>query len=464
MPGTTSVDGIISGLNTTDIVQKLIEVESRPVELLKNNKGIKNDKIDEWRKLNTKLLALNTTVRKLRNFSNFSQKDVSVSDETKLSATVGSSASEGSYSVKVSQLATNHQIVSKASFASETSTLGDNLGGKSSVFDIFLESGESKTIMLSGENQTLTGLRDQINNAKFGIKASIVKVDDSDEPYKLYLASTNTGSENKFTIQQREGYGGLYKNFGDVVQEGRDAKIELGGQEGGNPINITSSTNKISGSIPGISITLKEVSTSPVTLNISSSNTGAEDMINTFADEYNEVIDFFKTQFSIDPLTQKGGLLMGDSTLMNIQRDLRFNISNSYSSLSGSITSLRQIGITSNNDGKLEVDSGALKSALIDSGKDLRDFFVTGVGAKIGTILSDTTLPLVGTIHGKTRTLERQVENIDESINKSEKMLAKRKEALFQKFTKMEIAIGRLQNQGNFLTQQMSSLSTGSKK
>jgi len=455
MPGTTSVDGIVSGLKTTDIVEKLISLERRPIKILEDKRDLKNKKIAEWRTLNTKALALKDVVTKLRNFSNFSSKEATVSDSNVLSASAGGNGEEGMYSVRVKKLASNHQTFSKNTYTSKTAPIA---GG---TFQLSFDSGEVKK--LSPTENTLTGLKDAINNSSSGAKASIIKVSNSPDSYRLYVTSNKTGKESSFSLHRLSNIGGLRENMLNVSQGGEDAEIEIGGS--GSPITITSSSNNISGAIPGVSINLKKASPDTVvTLSVSATSSGAEDLVKEFVETYNDVIDFTKKQFSINPVTKKGGTLMGSSVLMGFQKDVRFAAGESYNSLSGSITSLTQIGVSSENNGKLKIDSNKLKSGIIDNGKDLSDFFVNGVAKKIGTLLIDVTTPLVGTIYNKTKLLESQVEIIQKSITRSEVYIARRKETLFEEFTRMEIAIGRLQNQGSFLSQQISTLNPTSQK
>jgi len=449
MPGATSVDGIVSGLNTTDIVEKLIKLERRPIDVLESKKENKQEKIEAWRTLNAKTLAFNDVVKKLRRSSSFSQKEITVSNENILSANVGSTASEGSYSITVNKLAKNHQLVSKNGYESETASIGHN------AFEIKLESGETKGLYMASKG--IAGLRDAINSANIGVRATVIKVDESETPYKLYLSSTKTGKKTSFTIS-KVGFGGTRVDFMNIGQQGDDAEIELGGQGGSTSTKIISSSNVISGSIPGISINLKEASAGKATtVNVSSSSAGAKEIVSEFVEKYNEVLGYIKKQFSFNSASKTAGTLMGNFTLMNIQRDIRFSISESYS-VKGSISSLREIGVSSANDGKLSIDEDKIKAALIDTPDDIKEFFVSGIGAKLGSLLTDISTPLVGSITTRANLLEKQIKNIDETIKRAEGFLARKKESLFEKFTRMEGIMGQLQSQGNFLTQQINSL------
>jgi len=451
MQGATSVDGIVSGLNTTDIVEKLIKLERRPIEVLEGKRDDKKEKIAAWRTLNAKTLAFNDVVKKLRRSSSFSKKEVSVSNENILSATAGSTASEGSYSVTVNKLATNQQIVSKIGYSSESATLGHY------TFSLELDSGDSKEFYLAPGSDNLAGLRDAINDSDIGVKAAIIKVDESEEPYKLYLSSTKTGKANGFNLQ-KSGFAGLRLPFMNVGQKAEDAEIELGGQGGTTKTTIISSSNIISGSIPGISINLKEaLPGTTTTINISSSSAGAGELVTEFVEKYNEVLDYIGKQFSFNSATETAGTLMGDFTLMNIQKDIRFSISDSYK-LSGSVSSLRQIGVSSDNYGKLSVDDDKIMAALIDTPSDVKDFFVRGIGAKLGSLLTDISTPLVGSITTRAKLLENQVDNINKTIKRAEGFLTRKKASLFAQFTRMEGIMGQLQSQGNFLSQQINGL------
>ncbi len=113
MPGLQSIEGIISNLKTTDIVNAMIALERRPVTLMEDRQATKTNEISSFKALSAKLLALKTTLAKLKSESDFSQAAISVSDETLLSATAKKALPSGVYAINILSLAKNHQIASQ---------------------------------------------------------------------------------------------------------------------------------------------------------------------------------------------------------------------------------------------------------------------------------------------------------------------------------------------------------------
>ena len=60
MPGVGSIDGIISGLNTTEIVDSIMKFERRDAVLLEAEQAQKTTIVSAYKALQAKFLALNT--------------------------------------------------------------------------------------------------------------------------------------------------------------------------------------------------------------------------------------------------------------------------------------------------------------------------------------------------------------------------------------------------------------------
>src|SRR3954469_7024804 len=93
----TSNIGLISGINYQDLVNKLIDVQSGPV----NKQTANNKTADQQRSaitsLEASLIALQFNTNKLGTSSLFNQRTVASSNEAALSATVSGQPSVGQY-------------------------------------------------------------------------------------------------------------------------------------------------------------------------------------------------------------------------------------------------------------------------------------------------------------------------------------------------------------------------------
>ncbi len=192
---TNLVSGLASGFDWRSMIDQLIAIERRPVDLVEEQKSEYESKLSEWQSFNTKLLALRSAAEGLKNPGDFSiftprmtTDNAGVEGSDLLSVTTSSFALPGSYDIEILALA-KAQKLSSASFSSLTDALGSDYAG-----DILIN-GTAINISASDD---LTDVRDRINNANTGtgatgVQANIVTYGDND--YRLILTSDATGQQ-----------------------------------------------------------------------------------------------------------------------------------------------------------------------------------------------------------------------------------------------------------------------------
>ena len=120
---TSSISGLASGIDWADIISQLMEIERRPITLLESRKSAYEEKLSVWQNINTRLLSLKTEADSLKRASNFLLRTASSSDEDILTVSANSSASAGTYSVTVNQLAQSHKIAAQGWADTDTTAL-----------------------------------------------------------------------------------------------------------------------------------------------------------------------------------------------------------------------------------------------------------------------------------------------------------------------------------------------------
>jgi len=181
MPGTFSVGGLASGLDTQNILDQLVAIERRPITLLQIRKDGYKKKLDVWNQVSSKLSDLISSLGKLRTENNFKAFATNSEDEDIVTLSATSSAEAAEHSIRVLQIAQQRKISSQ-SFESKTENLG--LTGD------FLIDG--KVISVS-TTDSLMDIRDKINNANAGVQASILEL--ADNEFRLVVASESTGED-----------------------------------------------------------------------------------------------------------------------------------------------------------------------------------------------------------------------------------------------------------------------------
>ncbi len=448
------VGGLASGLDTDDIVSKLISIEQQPITRLENKKAEVTEKLTAWRDLNTRTLAMKFQSNALKQESTFQGRRASSSNTDVLTVTSTSGANTSSYSVSVESLARSHQVSSQ-SYGSSTAEIGTgqitiNVGNVS--YD---------PITVDSENNTLEGIRDTINDGNYGVSASIVQADTGD--YRLILTGDKLGADNTIDVNMSLS-GGTEPSF-STIQDARDAHIIMG--EDAGAIDIYRSSNTIDDVIDGATLTLKSADAgNPVTLSFDQDTSSVKTQIQSFIDQYNNMVDYFDNQFFYDSETGESGTLFSDTTLLTIREDLYAAVTDLTSGSSG-YNSLDDLGITINEGtGKLEIsDESALADALNNDMENAMNFFTdedNGLAVRVDNYLAQITDPVDGTIKITEDYFTEEIESLEESITVKEESLSRMEEQYYIKFAKLEAAMAEIQSQSEYIFSQLNAMSGSS--
>lgn len=452
MAGNLSIDGLISGLDTTDLINQLMEVERIPITQLEARKAGYNQKISLWQAANTKLLALLTSAGSLTSASTFQAKKVEVSNSDILSATASSSAVSGSYQLRVERLAYAHQMATTSTYADyDTATFGEG------TITLQVGEGDEVEIAIDSSNNTLEGIKNAINQADAGVQASIVKVSGG---YKLLLASETTGEAGEISITSALTGGGATLSSFDTIQPAQNARIVLG--SGSSALVYESSSNVITDFLPGVTLNLKAVSTEVVTLKVDKDLEGIKNSILDLVRRYNDFSQFVKDNTFYDADTKEGGALLGDTTLSRIMSGINGKLFGSVSSPNEKYDSLVALGILIDRYGQISVDEEKLSKALEDDLGAVENVFRgdKGVAVALKGYLDFVTDPREGTLKDTQDLYKNLIKDIDERIEVMEERLEKQAERLRTQFTAMESALSLLQTQATWLSQQITALSS----
>src|SRR5699024_3887906 len=100
------VGGLASGMDTEEIVSQLMEAERAPLIKLEQDQQRISWKTDAFRDINTQLKELDDIENEMKLSKSYKPKSTAARDDGAVTASANSSASEGTYAVKVDQLAT----------------------------------------------------------------------------------------------------------------------------------------------------------------------------------------------------------------------------------------------------------------------------------------------------------------------------------------------------------------------
>ena len=378
MAGISSL-GIGSGLDLSGLVTNLINAERSPVDsrLNRQESNLTTD-LSGVGLMRGALSSFQGSLSSLSTADGFSNRTITNSNTGDISATVTNDASLGSYSIEVSKLASAQSLAS-----SPYTSVGDEVGtGTLQIkfgtitgpgFTSFKADANSaiQTITVDSTNNTLSGLKDYINSNEFGVTASIVN---DGTGYRLALLSDNTGANAAMEITVTDtgdasnidtnglsnfAYNATVQNVLQT-QTAADANLTING------LPVTSATNTLDEAIEGVTLNLTSETDagSPAQIVISEESGQISLAIKDLVTGFNSMLSTLNDLGSSNPETGEVGILAGDSTLRNFTYQIRNVLTSPVDGLTGEIRALVDLGITTQSDGTLSINSSKFDAAV----------------------------------------------------------------------------------------------------
>lgn len=460
MASSVSFSGVGSGIDFGVIRDAILDQRARPVTQMQTKVSDYNSRIDAFKSLNAALAALTASTEALTNRDLGTGRNATTGDATVMTATATSAAALGSYDIAVTRLATNLAQASRSFSATTAPVLFG--GAASATFELRKGGATGGTsITIDSTNNTLAGLRDAINAANAGVTASIVDVTGNGTGQQLVLSSKDTGATGRVELVETTSTGTLTDlnirslNPPDGDLSKLDAALTING------LSVTRSTNSISDAISGVTLNLKKAGSTAIGVTQSAE---IENKLRSFINAYNAVQDFMSAQYKKDSKDRPSGVLAGDTTLRNIQQQLRGAAGAISTDNGGTISSLAAIGITRNETGNLTIDSAAFNEVLKANPDDVKALIFgktesqNGIFqgfAKISKGLSDN---VSGTVQTAINGYQSSIKSLNQTITHRMEALAKLKTSLIRQFSVADAAIGQLNGQASSLTNVIKSL------
>jgi flagellar hook-associated protein 2 len=460
--------GLATGLDTGAIIEAILDAERRPLNLLEGRKATLQSQQTALQTLSSSVLKLRDAARDIDNRtslfsgSSFDEeflKYMASSGDERLEVEVTGNASPGNFEVTIDELATVGLDIS-AAFADPNAALSN----KKRSFDIDY-GGESPIELSVPKNTTLAELRDLINldaNNDGSVRATLL---DDGSGTRLVIAGSNTGADHDISIStDLKGPGN--SDFIEKEQDAQDAQIEYLG------VTVTRSSNEIADVVPGVSLRLRgKTDGLPVEVTVARDDEAIEASVQTLVDAYNSIQTFMNDQATINPDTNRGGVLIGDSMLRSVASRIRTHVTTRYdvADIGAAETDFMgafDIGIEIQRDGTLSFDAEKLRAALDDDATRVRTL-LSGVGegvsegeggdrreglaSALAMALDGITKPGESFFDARNEGVERRIDTIDDQIDRLERRLIDREEFLVRQFSQLESLISTIRAQSGFL-------------
>ena len=395
--------GLGSGLDINSIVTAIVGAEKDPaLAKMAKSEATATAQISAYGMINSELSEFKSSYKELGRSSTFSAASASSSDSDILDATLGIGAETGTWEFEVKQRAQVHTLVSAEanSFSSVNEPVGTGeislrFGSYSADGSTFSVNADKpiETLTIDSSNNSLSGMRDAINEGDYSVSASIIN-DGSN--YRLVLTSKDTGEQNavELTVTDDDGnntdsaglsrfvYSAADKNL-EQTSVAQDAEIIMNG------ITITRDGNDISSVIEGVTLNLNgetEVG-KKVTLNITQDTSKVEEQLQAFVDNYNSTIEKMNEFTAFNGAGAENGILNGDATVRNIQSLMRGVLNTQVDHIDGAVHSFADLGLLTARDGTLELDQTKFDEVLKNDMDSVANFF-TASGAASDSFIS----------------------------------------------------------------------------
>jgi len=292
------------------------------------------------------------------------------------------------------------------------------------------------------EDETLQDLVDKINAADGQVVASIFNAGGGATPFRLSLASELAGAAGELLVDASQ----LEFSFRETAAA-QDALLLVGSASSPASALVTSATNTFTEVIDGVTLTLKGASTEEVEVAIDQTEQPVVSQLELFVTQYNKLQDKLDEQTAFEEAANATGVLFGSRETLRVQSDLTALLTSRFFGL-GSIQSLAELGLSLDDQGKLQFDTAAFRDKLAEDPETVEQFFTDaerGLAARFAA--ASERLAGVGesVLVGRSSALQHSIDANLTRIGAFNARLERERESLLNEFFRLEETLARLQ-------------------
>jgi len=327
--------------------------------------------------------------------------------------------------------------------------------------------GDGSTVTTSfvvGGTDTLQTLVSKLNDSTSGFGGGTRPAQASIGPDGKLRLNDGTGGDSRLRLAMTvaPAFGGspasLLGTFGTetvgrsrAMVVGSDAQVRVDG------VLLTRPSNTIGDALDGVTLNLLQSEPgTEIDLTVTRDTDAAVKGIKDFAKAYNDVVSFAAgQQLTGQPLQSNSSLrrILGSFT-----QALRTEVAAGGDFSRGTLA-----GITLSRSGSLDVDDTKIRAAINANLTGVRALFGSaGIGNAMVAATTDAARAVDGTIPASMSNITESNRRLTKRMNDVQTRIDARREALIARFTSMELAMNRLQQQGNSLTSTMTGLNRSS--
>jgi flagellar hook-associated protein 2 len=445
-----------SVINVSSLVSQLVAATEAPQQTqIANQTSAVTANISALGTLQSALSTFQQSLSSLSTPSAFNSETANSSDATAFTATANANAVSGNYGVTIANLAGAQQLLSAPFTGGSSATVGTGTLSLSLA-------GASFSVAIDSTDHTLSGIAAAINGASGnpGISATVIQGTDGAH---LLLSSTQTGATNTFTVTETDGGNALAAltygtgNTANYTQQAaaQDASFSVAG------VAYTGPSNTVSDALSGVTLDLlaPTATGSNAALTVANDTSSVASNIQGFVTAYNTLQTALSGLGDYNSSSGTAGPLLGNPVLTGIESQIQRVL---YSFVGNSAyNSLASIGITTNSDGSLALNSATLQTALSSNFSAVSQLFSgsNGVAAQLNSQIT-ADLGAGGSIPSYGQTLTSQENALTTQSNTLNTQMAALTASLTQQYATLNTLLSSLQSTSSYLTQAFASLPT----
>lgn len=463
MPLFTSA-GVGSGLDLEGLISSTLAATNEPKQIKFNRQESQyTTELSALGAVKSALSKFDDVVNKLSDSDLFDKRVANLTQPESgelIQFSSNDDSSSGSFAVEVLQLAKGSRAVSAGgSFASSDQIVNTAEGTLS------FAAGDKSFDLTIAADSTLEDIRQQINDSadNFGVTANIIN---TGTEAKLVFNSNVSGVGNDLTVTNNNaefdalstqafggGAGGMAIATND---QATDAQIEIDG------ILASSSTNTFTDVIQGSTITAVKESENNETaqVEIERDREGVTKLIDEFVKAYNGVVDIMDQATAFDPETGKSAVLNADSTMRNLKNQM-VNVLTSTVDGAGDFTSLFDVGLSLNKEGKLEKDNlvRSVDEAMDEDFNAFGKIFSNenGIASRFENLM-DNYIESKGSITFREESLNERLRGLEEDRLDHKYRMEQMEMSLREKYSGLDVMLAQMQSTQSFLSAQLGNL------
>uniref|UniRef100_UPI0040489AA5 flagellar filament capping protein FliD n=1 Tax=Polynucleobacter sp. TaxID=2029855 RepID=UPI0040489AA5 len=452
--GTISSSGIGSGLNVSQIVTALMDVEKGPLNSINKSISKDNAQISAYGSISSQISSFQSSIAGLVTSSATKATTASSSSAGVLSVSNDGTALAGEYKITNVTLASPQVITSNIDTSAYTS-INSSIGSTGSISIL------GNTI--TPTTYTVAGIVEAINNANIsGVSATMTNLGTSAAPdYQIRITNT---SNTPATVGLSVG-----NDFSGLAFTGTDA---VAGSLTINGTTVARSSNTITDLVPGLTINL--VGTGNSTITVAQDNSALSSKISAFVTAFNALDKSLKDISSYDATAKKGAALYGDAAIVGLRREIRSIITSTLGvDATTSYNRLSQVGVSFKSDGTLSLDSTVLNTAISTNFNKVAKLFAgTGVSTdslglhgfayQLNTVLTSAT-GIDGSITNRKSSLQSDVRRLQARAEQEQLRLADLQQMYQKQYTALDRTVSSLNSMASYLTNQFDAMSNTQK-